>query len=135
MRTIIINISGILCIASFSFFKDPQPENLKKVGKNLYEVRSATALNLADCEKLKAILGKQYGILSFAQTTTVHYTPVKDMKGRGLAIAEQKLSAATFQQTMLEDGDVEVKQACIYEDCKGSQIGDIMQILSNYNIH
>lgn len=125
----------LLVIVSFSFFKSAQQGGLKKIGKNLYELKSTTALSTTDQAKLRTIIAKQYGIKSFNQTITVNYVPEKGLKGNGVAMAEQKVSNADFSTTILEDGDEEVKQSCIYINCSNNPaLGDVLRLLLNYNV-
>jgi hypothetical protein len=136
MKKITRLIAGIIAITLFSFFKNAQLSVLKKVGKNLYELKTTNTLNAPDKARLKAIITKQYGIRSFSQTITVHYIPEKGLKGNGVAMADEKLSDADFTATIIEDGDEDVKQSCIFSNCSNNPaIGDILQILSNYNIN
>ncbi len=135
MEKVIRLIAGIIVLAVFSFFKNAQLSALKKVGKNLYELKTTSALNVPDRARLKAVIAKQYGIRSFSQTITVHYTPQKGLKGNGVAMADEKISDTDFTTTIIEDGDEDVKQSCIFSDCSNNPaIGDMLQILSNYNI-
>jgi len=134
MKKIMILMLCILCMTMFSFFKNAQPAALRKVSKNLYEVKTTRSLNVAGQVKLRAIIAKEYGIRSFNETVLVHYIPEKDLKGNGVAMAEEKLSSSAFQQTILEDGNEEVKQSCIYTNCSSNPaISDILQILATYN--
>jgi hypothetical protein len=118
------------------FLKNPQQSALKKIGKNLYEASTTAALNPADQEKLKALLGKQYGIRSFNETVTIHYTPFKGSKAMGNGIAEQRLGNGAFQQTIIQNGEPEeVMVKCVYVNCSGSPVtGDVIQVLSTYNV-
>ena len=129
-------IAGIIALAVFSFFKNAQPSALKKLGKNLYRLKTTATINTADQARLRAIIARQYGIRSFNQTVTVHYLPEKGLKGNGVAIAEEKINNAGFTESLIEDGNEDVKQSCIYANCSSNPaVGDILQILSNYNIH
>jgi len=124
----------VLALTVFSFFKNAQLTNLRKIGKNLYQVSSTTSLKPADITKLKAVLAGRYGIKSFTAITTVHYQPEKGTKLTGLAVAEQKVSSAFFSQALIENGEPEeVTQKGIYSIDNMPAIGDITGILSSYN--
>ncbi|RWY54069.1 hypothetical protein [Mucilaginibacter gilvus] len=137
MKKVLTMVVCVLALTSFSFFKNAQINSLRKLGKNLYSASSTTSLKAADQEKLKAIFAKQYGIKSFTETTTVHYVADKGTKRTGNAMAEQKVSAAFFQQSMIEDGEPEeVTQRNMFSlDKTNPAIGDIAQVLSVYNVH
>ena len=137
MKKVIIFGVAIITLASFSFFKAVQPPSLKKVGKSLYQAQTTSGLKAADIEKLKAELTRQYGIKNFTVATTVHYTTSTSAAGKkGYSIADQRVTSAVFQQTMLADGDEEVKQACIYKDCPpGNTTGELVQVLSTYSVN
>ena len=136
MKNILLPLCGIIVLTLCSFLKNPQPEPLKKISKNLYELKTTASLSSAGQAKLKVIIAREYGIRSFSDAVVVHYSPEKDLKGNGVAMAEQRLSAAAFQQTILEDGDEEVKQSCIFTNCSSNPaISDILQVLTTYNAH
>lgn len=137
MKKVFTLVVCVITLTVFSFFKNAQLNNLRKVGRNLYEANSTASLKPADQARLKAILSKQYGIKSFTTTTTIHYTPEKGTKRSGNAMAEQKVSAAFFQQNMIEDGEPEeVTQRNMFSlDKSNPAIGDVAQVLSAYNIH
>jgi len=65
----------------------------------------------------------------------VHYTTVTGPNGKkGVSMAEAKVTSSVFSQTMLANGDEEVKQACIYTNCgSSSTTGELVQVLSTYS--
>ncbi|RWY54070.1 hypothetical protein [Mucilaginibacter gilvus] len=136
MKKLLTISSCILALTVFSFFKNAQTNELKKLGKNLYMVNTTATLKPADQEKLRTILGKQYGIRSFNETVTIHYTKFKGTKNVGNGIAEQRLGSGAFQQTILQDGEQEeVVAKCIYVACSSSPLtSDVIQVLSTYNV-
>ena len=132
MKKLSILTICVLTLAVFSFFKNVQTGPHKLSG-NLYQVSSVAALKPADQAKLKAIIAKQYNIRSFTAVTTVHYQPEKGTSRTGNAIAEQKVSSAAFQQTVIEDGEPEeVTQRNIYSLTNMPAIGDVTQVLASY---
>ena len=136
MKKVLTITLCVIAVAFFSFFKNTQQSGIKKIGNNLYQMTSTGALKSTDEIKFRDLLVKRYNIKSFAQVVTVHFTREAGLKGNGLAMAEQKLSAAAFTQTILEDGDEEVKQSCIYSSCNANpSMGDVVQILSTYNVN
>lgn len=136
MKKVLRVVICVMMIALFSFFKNEQAGSLKKIGKNLYEIKSATALNAPTQARLKTIIARQYDIRSFNETVVVHYVPEKGLKGNGLAMAEQKLSNAAFATNLVEDGDEDIKQACIMVVCSNNPaMANLVQVLSTYNVH
>ena len=134
MKKLVTICACVITLAAFSFFKSAQLTYLHKIGGDLYQVSSTASLKPADVVKLKAILSQQYGIKSFAAVTTVHYQPEKGTKIAGLAMAEQKVSAAFFQQALVENGEPEeVTQKNIYSLDNLPAIGNIAAVLSTYS--
>ena len=134
MKNVFTPAACVLTLLTFPFFSSPQPSSLKKISGNLYEVKTTGSINASGQAKLKTILSREYGIKSFSEAVTVHYSPEKGLKGDGMAMAEEKLSSSAFEQTILEDGDEEVKQSCIYINCSANPaMGDILQVLTTYN--
>ena len=136
MKKLLTIGTSVLILTAFSFFKNAQINSLKKIGKNLYQVNSIASLKPADQEKFKRLIGKQYGIRSFNETVTVHYTKFKGTKLSGNGIAEQKIGTGAFTQTILQDGDPEdVVAKCIYVECKTNPLtSDVIDVLSTYNV-
>jgi hypothetical protein len=132
MKKLSILTICVLALAVFSFFKNVQT-GPRKLSGNLYQVSSIASLKPTEQAQLKAILAKQYNIRSFTAVTTVHYQPEKGTSRTGNAIAEQKVSAAAFQQTVIEDGEPEeVTQRNIYSLTNMPAIGDVTQVLASY---
>jgi hypothetical protein len=136
MKKVLLIGLCVIIIPIFSFFKNAQLNPIKKIGKNLYQAKSTTWLHIADQEKLKAIIARKYGIRFFTTTIIIHYFPEKGPRFSGYAIADQKLGDGVFTQTLIEDGaDIQVLQRCIYTTCSTiPEVGDIVRVLSNYNV-
>ena len=122
----------VLALAVFSFFKNAQQTGIKRIGNNLYQITSTGALKSTDEDKFKSLIIKRYGIKSFAQPVTVHFSPEAGLKMKGMAMAEQKISSAAFTQNIIEDG-LEADAPVAFKS--DPSLGQISQILSAYNIN
>jgi hypothetical protein len=133
MKKVITIGACVIALAMFSFFKNVQLTNLRKIGGNLYQVNTSS-LKPADIAKLKTLISSQYGIKSFSAVTTVHYQPEKGTQKVGLAVAEEKVSSAFFSQALIENGEPEeVTQKGIYSLDNIPAVSGITSVLASYN--